>query len=767
MLFRTITASRAIAAKANDSAKASRMKDSHQSELLKEAMSAATIEQAIPLFKKMKMNREPIEEYYFWPLIRKQRNQVSVLQIVDIMRTDFDISPPSSDTIRKCIVPKLSAKLSGLDQMIVLLSQLQIKPSIAAPAVVYHCLTQGKIQDALDVANEYKIYYNPNFLKTALINTLLHKKDAGNFAKFLRVLNDSAPRLKKLRVKTVKYDSLVNKEEVVGSVLYDTLCKLDPDQNVLFENVLCHVVQQGLSISKEQRNRIELKLASITGTSDDLIKTLDLLSSGCLKPISLNVVNETLQTPQIIESSGLPNTANETTKSHKIDHTAYVNEALALQKNQTHEACVLLRKIISNDSNLPGFHQHAVIVDILNTVAARGKREAVELLCHTLISEKIMEASDVIFGPLVKVHLVNNDLPLAINAFENICTKHKVTPLKNELTHNLIKCKDGENLQLIVDLSSSVHGEVNSLYDLAFAFIECGHINTAKQILQTPGLPILAQKIDEQCHFYLSRGNTAYLEQLLDFLNESKAIDRTTAYECLMHCYRNDGLFNKIDDLRPKLLKELQLSQEVRGNMEENVMNDDSQRDSLILSKQLLDFKESLRNGKLSDATEAWRNLGDDAKLIFPMASTFINKLLSDNQPIVATEVVRQLLTGNFPIEKRVYISYLNHLRDAADVETLKSIRPFFNLKQRKELSFDNRLCTAYVLNGRAEEYIQKLVDALNCAGTDESLLEVKQAFPQGAHNILENHPELIEKCKWNLLFFQFSILNTFFFSMN
>ena len=35
-----------------------------------------------------------------------------------------------------------------------------------------------------------------------------------------------------------------------------------------------------------------------------------------------------------------------------------------------------------------------------------------------------------------------------------------------------------------MDLSIPVHGEMNSLYDLVFAFIECGKVRQAKKVLE-------------------------------------------------------------------------------------------------------------------------------------------------------------------------------------------------------------------------------------------------------------------------------------------
>lgn len=77
-----------------------------------------------------------------------------------------------------------------------------------------------------------------------------------------------------------------------------------------------------------------------------------------------------------------------------------------------------------------------------------------------------------------------NDLAKAMEQFEWCCQKHRATPWKNELACKMIQAEDAVSLQKLTDLSTQVHGEVNSLYDLVFAFVECGRIRQARKILE-------------------------------------------------------------------------------------------------------------------------------------------------------------------------------------------------------------------------------------------------------------------------------------------
>jgi leucine-rich PPR motif-containing protein len=80
--------------------------------------------------------------------------------------------------------------------------------------------------------------------------------------------------------------------------------------------------------------------------------------------------------------------------------------------------------------------------------------------------------------------LYRDDLEGALKEFEQCVKQHRSTPFKNEITIKFIEKEDATNLQTVVDLSTEVHGEVNSLYDLVMSFIECGKIRQARKILE-------------------------------------------------------------------------------------------------------------------------------------------------------------------------------------------------------------------------------------------------------------------------------------------
>jgi len=63
-------------------------------------------------------------------------------------------------------------------------------------------------------------------------------------------------------------------------------------------------------------------------------------------------------------------------------------------------------------------------------------------------------------------------------------------------------------------------------------------------------------------------------------------------------------------------------------------------------------------------------------------------------------------------------------------------------------LSYDNKLCGAYLAAGRSAEYMDKLLKEVQ-AVKPENAAALEVQFPRGSIGaIVEEHPELLPKCK-------------------
>lgn len=804
--------------------------------LLTEALAANTIDEAIPLFKKLQSNTHSIKEVYFRRLIQLQTDQTAVLKILEIMRTEFGLTALSNDTIRLYVVPKLDDSLTPAQKVSLLILQAGVKPSGAVSSVIYHCLSENNIEGAVSIAWQYEIYYSPVFLKKALIKAVKATNDVENFVHFLRVFHDSVPRLLKLRSTALGNDGnqLTDERELIGFVLFDTLVGLGETHMDLYQNILTAVTKQGLHISEQQKERILKRLdakwteklmpslsalrfgnlkpsplakQSVLTTSTLTLTEEEVLteSQGADNPNSLNLVrglleqyhkskdvkkfdelvdkvekNGRFQLPQgayaqLIElqlgDTGDAEKALETLNKVKSIHPSFVldcSKALALvnamvKKDQIDEAIKFLyanpQKRFESEKS-PNFEKCR---GMLFELAARGRSDDVETISNALIENKFVQPTNALLGAQVKAHLVNNEVHRAVETFEQLGTRYATAPYKNQLTTRLIELEEVVNLQKLVDLDTTVHGERSGLYDLAFAFIECGRHEQARKIFETPGLHVLQNKIDDKSRILMSKGETQNLESLIDVLKGSKAkFGLNVPYENLMLCYQTDGQVDKAIALFAEMMEEkwrptqlfVKTLHDLLRKHNIDLPNDLQVFLNSVSGNKKINFfaiNEALKNNDITKAIAAWQiletNIDIDPSMRF--LPTFVEKLVLAKCFVEATDVVGQLLNSNFPLDNKIFRFYIIGLAKSGNFHMLEKIEPLLSEEKMMDVTFDNRLCMAYVMAGRPIEYIQKVTDALNRCETEEQLSVARRRFPIGAHCILERCPDVIEQCKY------------------
>ncbi|KAK5643251.1 hypothetical protein RI129_007096 [Pyrocoelia pectoralis] len=400
----------------------------------------------------------------------------------------------------------------------------------------------------------------------------------------------------------------------------------------------------------------------------------------------------------------------------------------------------------------------------LNMLAEQGKPEELEILFNLLVDKEFIEVNNVMLGPLVKVHLVQNNLDKALEKFEWCCNQFRATPWKNELACQLIQIEDAEKLQKLTDLSTAVHGEINSLYDLVFAFVECGRIRQARKILETPGLQTRPQRINYACQRYQMEDMVKPLEGLKDATKDLNHIDRSDIYYQLLLSYIKHvdtdkalGLWMQMqeEDLSPNDIFLHTLGDFlIKNNVTVPFVMPQSQpppkqikllqrpKDEKMSNGQ--QFRQNLKDGNLNDALVIKQNLRDP--LSVTDASNLIEQLVHKERLQDATKIALELLDRSLIVVPRVFRFLLNNLAHKGDVENLTLIGTRINHDTKKLLSFDNRLCHANLVAGNAAEYLDKLEHEIANVKEGEIVL-LAEKFPRGGVlGIMEKHPELIDK---------------------
>jgi hypothetical protein len=78
-----------------------------------------------------------------------------------------------------------------------------------------------------------------------------------------------------------------------------------------------------------------------------------------------------------------------------------------------------------------------------------------------------------------------------------------------------------------------------------------------------------------------------------------------------------------------------------------------------------------------------------------------------------------------------------------------------FNFQEQKKIiSYENRLCNAYLSANKADEYINQIQSAFENAKSDEEIAELAAKFPKGTViGILEKCPQLTDQSKFEPFF--------------
>lgn len=372
----------------------------------------------------------------------------------------------------------------------------------------------------------------------------------------------------------------------------------------------------------------------------------------------------------------------------------------------------------------------------------------------------------------------------AINAFEEICEEYRVTPWKNELARRLIQEEDAANLQKITDLSTNIHGEINSLYDLVFSFIECGRIRQARRILETPGLQTRTHRIDHACERYINEGMTESLEGLIEATKDLNHIDRNKIYYTLLlsYCKSNEhekglGLWTKMQEENltpndmflaklaslleknnialpfiappPSVLTDLQPS----STPKKKKVKDNQVQSSSKISQ----LRQALLKEDVNTALALHNELKNSNQLTIGDTSSIMEKLIQSQRITEATNLFEELIAKDHRPTGRVFKFYLNALGELGDYETIEKIGMRLSTEEKRYLSFDNRYCKAIVTSGRSEQYLEQLMEQIKNTQTSAEVAKLAETFPRGgALGILENKPDLIPRCKEILSFYFF-----------
>lgn len=162
-------------------------------------------------------------------------------------------------------------------------------------------------------------------------------------------------------------------------------------------------------------------------------------------------------------------------------------------------------------------------------------------------------------------------------------------------------------------------------------------------------------------------------------------------------------------------------------------------------------LKRLVTNGEPEHALNVYRNLEHAGKAInVTETSALIEQLVRVDLMSEAVEITQSMLMRNMHPMPKIFRFLLNKLASNGSVEDINAIGNYLSSKIKKDVSYDNRLCNAYLSAGRGAEFLTILMHDLEIAlslGNQDQLSILQDRFPRGgAMGLLDNHPELINE---------------------
>uniref|UniRef100_T1IYE6 Pentacotripeptide-repeat region of PRORP domain-containing protein n=1 Tax=Strigamia maritima TaxID=126957 RepID=T1IYE6_STRMM len=134
------------------------------------------------------------------------------------------------------------------------------------------------------------------------------------------------------------------------------------------------------------------------------------------------------------------------------------------------------------------------------------------------------------------------DLKAAVDKFFEICRNYRTAPWRDMLLEEFVKIDDADTVQKIINECSAIYGEMNTMYDLAFAFLRCGRSREAKKLFDTCGVRARHGNLDHECQRLIEKDDVGTLEELVKVTRDLFDINRDRMYYHLLQAYdkRND-----------------------------------------------------------------------------------------------------------------------------------------------------------------------------------------------------------------------------------
>jgi len=349
----------------------------------------------------------------------------------------------------------------------------------------------------------------------------------------------------------------------------------------------------------------------------------------------------------------------------------------------------------------------------------------------------------------------NNEEKTEKDRIEERCYSHLVVENKEELKEPVVHAKAVESHKSEKD-ESATEGVDPELEKEVLLPTTLAETETAATLVPLCEDPVSQQwfPLPVVCQMFRDQGRIYDLEALLWGSYGIAVEDRKCIYYWTLQAYADAGMFPQAVDLTRRLETERLEFPEYHTLMNNFAMAIYAQQHQQKSTPTPPNVEQSHRKLKKAIATKDLNACLENYRgqdLNVTEASSLIEMFVKEDMLSEAMEVTERMLSKeSYPLP-RIFRFLLNRLAAKGQVEAMCIIGTYLTPKIKKEVSFDNRLCNAFLSAGRAADYLHLLIleleEALNSNDLDDEKLQVlKDKFPRGgAMGLLESDPNLIE----------------------
>lgn len=435
----------------------------------------------------------------------------------------------------------------------------------------------------------------------------------------------------------------------------------------------------------------------------------------------------------------------------KLNRSGTARLAHAMYK-ENREWFEIIRLLIQNKQQRSEGRNVNDMNHFLQTVANAGNPAELTELFDVMIANNLLVNDTNAAGFMVRVHLVNKDVPSALRTFERQFEEHKFTPNYVPLMAALIGNNDMDGLQRVFKCLQAKFSKGNNVLELATSLLNIGNIEQARVVLKHSYSHITDHDFRRHCERYSKFGQYDMLQNLLA-ATVGLEYDRSIIYSSLLayYCAQNQtaqvlDLWRTQRDQHEKPSRHFLLG--LASYLKEKSLNvpftvpepEQPLVPSYMSAGGILETERAIKEGDADAALEQWQEVSPNSSRYFILSSQLVQLLSTSelNRKKEAMDVAIRSINLNRRVSDDALRNLIQRLSSDGESQLIEKLGDLLPIPTKRSIQFGSELVKAYEQTGNWDDFFSTTLTKkrMNANVSDripmEDLLTLlqKQAIP-------------------------------------